>query len=105
MAVALPQDVATDVEDLYRDGITGHAGAFAPEMVDGIRADLEAAFATAMQRQHGAVGRGPQRWYVEIHPEELRAFAEIATHPWVTAMSEAVLGADYKFVEVGFDVP
>jgi hypothetical protein len=56
-------------------------------------------------RPHGAVGRGPQRWYVEVHPEDLRGFEAIATHPWVAAMSEAVLGDDYRFVEVGFDIP
>jgi len=53
----------------------------------------------------GAVGRGPQRYYVEIHPEALRGFVELATHPWVMAVSEAVLGPDYKIVEIGFDVP
>lgn len=26
-------------------------------------------------------------------------------HPWVTTVSEAILGPDYKIVEIGFDVP
>ena len=29
----------------------------------------------------GAVGRGPRRWYVEIHPQNLRGFAELAEPP------------------------
>ena len=30
---------------------------------------------------------------------------ELTTHPWVDAVARAVLGDDYQFVEVGFDVP
>jgi ectoine hydroxylase-related dioxygenase (phytanoyl-CoA dioxygenase family) len=30
---------------------------------------------------------------------------EIATHPWFVAVCEAVLGRDYKIVEIGFDIP
>jgi ectoine hydroxylase-related dioxygenase (phytanoyl-CoA dioxygenase family) len=29
----------------------------------------------------------------------------LATHPWVRAVCEAVLGPEYKIVEIGFDVP
>jgi hypothetical protein len=105
MSVAIGTDIAQDVEAVMRDGIVGHKGAFPAELVDGIRADLEAAYAEAIDRPHGAVGRGPQRWYVEIHPEDLRAFEQIVAHPWFRQMSEAILGPEYKIVEVGFDVP
>jgi ectoine hydroxylase-related dioxygenase (phytanoyl-CoA dioxygenase family) len=40
-----------------------------------------------------------------VHPEQLRGFVDLVTHPWVTAVSAAVLGPDYQVVEVGFDVP
>lgn len=30
---------------------------------------------------------------------------DLATHPWVTAVCEAMLGPEYKIVEIGFDVP
>jgi ectoine hydroxylase-related dioxygenase (phytanoyl-CoA dioxygenase family) len=40
-----------------------------------------------------------------MHPERLRGFVELATHPWVVAVCEAVLGPDYTIVEIGFDVP
>jgi ectoine hydroxylase-related dioxygenase (phytanoyl-CoA dioxygenase family) len=42
---------------------------------------------------------------VEIHPERLRGFREIATNPWLTGVCERVLGPDYQIIEVGFDVP
>jgi ectoine hydroxylase-related dioxygenase (phytanoyl-CoA dioxygenase family) len=53
----------------------------------------------------GALPRGPQRWYVEVPPERIRGFVDLATHPWFVAVCEAVLGPDYRIVEVGFDVP
>ncbi|MDP8905118.1 MAG: phytanoyl-CoA dioxygenase family protein [Chloroflexota bacterium] len=105
MTIGTIADVTLDVATLHRDGIVGHRGAFSPDLIDGAREDMETAFEEAIKRPDGAVTRGPQRWYVEIHPEALRAFAEIATHPWIGAMSEAVLGPGYKFVEVGFDIP
>ncbi|HSH37913.1 MAG TPA: phytanoyl-CoA dioxygenase family protein, partial [Chthoniobacterales bacterium] len=35
----------------------------------------------------------------------IRGFVDVATNPWVVAVCEAVLGPDYKIVEIGFDVP
>jgi hypothetical protein len=98
-------DIAEAVQALHTDGIVGRRAAFSPEWVQDLDADIMAAFDEARSRPHGAVGRGPQRWYVEIHPEALRGFAELAGHPWVQAVSEAVLGPDYRIVEVGFDIP
>ena len=99
------EDVRGDVQTLYRDGIVARKGAFSRELVETVREDMMAAYERAIQREGAAVSRGPQRWYVEVHPEEIRGFAEIASHPWVTAISESVLGHDYRFVEVGFDIP
>ncbi|HST50221.1 phytanoyl-CoA dioxygenase family protein [Jatrophihabitans sp.] len=98
-------DIAEAVKALYSDGIIGRKAAFSPEWVRDLDADIMAAFSEARTRPHGAVGRGPNRWYVEIHPEALRGFVELAGHPWVQAVSEAVLGPDYRIVEVGFDIP
>ncbi|SCF34503.1 Phytanoyl-CoA dioxygenase (PhyH) [Micromonospora echinospora] len=91
--------------DLYRDGITACRGAFPVEWVDQVREDVDAAFAEARSRPDGAVGRGPQRWYVEIHPEQLRGFVDLVTHPWVVGVCRAVLGPRYEIVELGFDTP
>jgi ectoine hydroxylase-related dioxygenase (phytanoyl-CoA dioxygenase family) len=91
--------------EIYRDGITACRGAFTAEWADTMREDIEIAFTEALARDGGAVGRGPNRYYVEIHPEQMRGFVDLVTHPWVTAVCEAVLGPDYEIVELGFDVP
>ncbi|MFF1614586.1 phytanoyl-CoA dioxygenase family protein [Amycolatopsis sp. NPDC058278] len=90
---------------LDADGIIGLPGAFSRHWVRQLGEDIDTAFAEARARPGGAVGRGPNRFYVEIHPEQLRGFAELAGHPWITAVAEAVLGPAYRIVEVGFDVP
>lgn len=97
--------IAADVETLYRDGIVGHGGAFERDWVEALREDMMTAFWSAIQRPGGAVNRGRRRWYVEMHPEQLTGFVDLITHPWVVGMAQAVLGNDYRIVEVGFDVP
>jgi len=92
-------------DDIYRDGITACRGAFTAAWADDMRRDIEVAFAEAIARPDGAVGRGPDRYYVGIHPERLRGFVDLVTHPWVTAVCEAVLGPNYEIVEIGFDTP
>ncbi|MGW7621616.1 phytanoyl-CoA dioxygenase family protein [Streptomyces antimycoticus] len=101
----LDVDVSADVEALYTDGITARKGAFTPEWADRLREDIDKAFAEALTRPDGAVGRGPNRYYVEIHPEQLRGFVELVDHPWVRSLCTAALGPDYRIVELGFDVP
>jgi hypothetical protein len=98
-------DVSGDLETLLRDGIVGRKGAFSREWAEAMREDMMTAFWDAIQRPGGAVGRGPRRWYVEIHPEQFGGFVELTTHPWVMAMCEATLGPDYQVVEIGFDTP
>jgi len=98
-------DVAPDIETLRREGIVGLKGAFDRDWVEAVREDMMTAFWAAIQRPGGTIGRGPRRWYVEMHPETLRGFVDLVSHPWIAAMSAAVLGQDYRFVEVGFDVP
>jgi hypothetical protein len=98
-------DVAAIMGGLYGDGIIALKGAFSREWAEAMREDMDVLFADALARPGGAVGRGPKRYYVEIHPERLRGFADLVSHPWVTAVCEAVLGPDYRIVEIGFDVP
>lgn len=90
---------------LYGDGIIGLKAAFERDWVETMRGEVEELFQEALARPGGAVGRGPKRYYVEIHPERISGFVELASHPWVVAVSQAVLGPDYKIVEIGFDVP
>src|SRR3954454_18073762 len=103
--LGLAADVREEVETLQRDGIVGKKAAFSREWVEQLREDMMTAFWEAIQRPGGAVGRGPRRWYIELHPQALTGFVDLVTHPWVTAMSEAVLGPEYQIVEVGFDTP
>ena len=98
-------DGAAIRDALYTDGITALKGAFSREWAQQMREDVETAFAEARSREGGAVGRGPNRWYVEIHPQALRGFVELVDHPFVRTACEAVLGPDYTIVEVGFDIP
>lgn len=98
-------DVTEDVRTLQRDGVVGKKRAFSRDFVEQLREDMMTAFWEAIQRPGGAVGRGPRRWYVELHPQALSGFIDLVTHPWITAMAEAVLGSDYQIVEVGFDTP
>jgi len=93
------------VSGLYRDGIVASRGAFPRHWAEQMHEDVMAAFEEAIGREGGAVGRGPHRYYVEIHPEQMRGFVDLVSHPWVTAVCEAVLGPDYEIVELGFDVP
>ncbi|MFG3137123.1 phytanoyl-CoA dioxygenase family protein [Streptomyces sp. NPDC048211] len=98
-------DVSPDVEALYRDGITARKGAFTTTWADQLGADVDTAFKDALSRPGGAVGRGPNRFYVEIHPEQIRGFVELVEHPWVRSLCTATLGPHYRIVELGFDVP
>jgi len=98
-------DTATHVATLLRDGITGLKGAFGRDWAETMREDMMTAFWAAIQRPGGTVGRGPRRWYVEVHPQAISGFADLVGHPWVLAMSEALLGPDFQIVEIGFDVP
>jgi hypothetical protein len=102
---AQAENVTEDVLTLQRDGVVGKKGAFSREFVERLREDMMTAFWEAIQRPGGAVGRGPRRWYVELHPQAVSGFVDLVTHPWITAMAEAVLGSDYQIVEVGFDTP
>ena len=98
-------DVSSIMGGLYGDGIIACKGAFSRDWVAQLGEDIDVAFDAAMKRPGGTVGRGPKRYYVEIHPEEIRGFIDLVTHPWVIAVSEAVLGSEYKIVEIGFDIP
>lgn len=93
------------VAGLFTKGIIACPQAFSRDWAAAMHDDILAAFDEAIQRDGGAVGRGPCRYYVEIHPEQLRGFVELVSHPWVVAVSEAVLGPDYEIVEIGFDIP
>jgi hypothetical protein len=98
-------EIADIMRGIYGDGFIAQKGAFSREWIQQLYDDVWVAYEDALQRPGGAVGRGPKRHYVEIHPEDIRGFVDLCMHPWVIAVCEAVLGPDYKIVEIGFDVP
>jgi hypothetical protein len=104
-STADPYDTAAIMRGLYGEGIIALQGAFDRAWTERLREDVEQLFGEARTRPRGALPRGPQRYYVEVHPERLRGFVDIATHPWFVAVCMAVLGPDYRIVEVGFDIP
>ncbi|HEY0455516.1 MAG TPA: phytanoyl-CoA dioxygenase family protein [Verrucomicrobiae bacterium] len=98
-------DTASIMGGLYGDGIIGLKGAFDRNWVAEVGEDIAILFKEALATPGGAVGRGPKRYYVETHAERIRGFTQLICHPWVVAVSEAVLGPEYQIVEIGFDVP
>ena len=98
-------DVGAIMGGLYGDGMIAQQGAFPRPWVERMRDEIRLLFEEARSVPGGALPRGPQRWYVEVHPERISGFVDIATHPWFVAVCEAVLGPEYRIVEVGFDIP
>lgn len=101
---------------IYRDGIVALQQALPPAWADQMLSDFEVLYAEAEREDrasgpdggNGRVPRGPgeqaDRYYFAVHPQRLRGFQALATHPTLDAVCREVLGDDYQFVEVGFDV-
>lgn len=98
-------DLTEIIGGIYGDGMIALQGAFPVPFVDQLRSDVDDLFAEALATPGGAMPRGPQRYYVEVQPERLNGFVVVVSHPWVATICSSVLGPDYKFVEIGFDVP
>lgn len=95
------EDAASLVES---DGYALCHGALEPGFVAQLRDEVGRVFADAHATGR-AVARGPERWYVEVHPEVIEGFVNIAAHPWVAGVAQAILGPDCRIVEFGFDIP
>ena len=92
-------------EAINRDGIAGLPQAFPRQWAEDLAADFTGAFAHALSYPGGTIGRGPKRHYFAVHPEQLSRFVDLVTLPAFVAICAEVLGADYRIIEVGFDVP
>ena len=106
----------TLIDGIYRDGIVSLKGALPAQWAHDLLADYQVLYAEAESRDRaapdgqgrGRVPRGPgedaRRYYFAVHPERLRGFRDLVTHPLVDEVCRGVLGDDYQYVEVGFDV-
>ena len=92
-------------EAVYQDGIAGVPGALPRVWGEQLLEDFHPLFAEARSRPDGTVNRGTNRFYFTVHPERLRGFVDLVTHPVVTALSAEVLGPEWRIVELAFDVP
>lgn len=99
-----PLDVPEVQEKLRTDGISGLPGAFAPEWADRLHEECLRLHDAASTYERGRISRGRNRWYFAVHPEQLSGIVDLLTHPWLTQISEAVLGPGYQVAEVAFDV-
>jgi hypothetical protein len=105
MTAATSLDITSLAEAIRRDGFAGLPGAFPRAWAQALREDFDALFTEARALEEGTVGRGPQRYYFAVHPERLRGFLDLVTHPTVTALCTHMLGPEYQVVETAFDVP
>ncbi len=98
-------NIAAIMGGLYGDGIVGLKGAFPRDFIGSLHRQCLALYREAASVPNGLMPRGPNRWYVEVQPERVDGFVDIVGHHWFVTVCEAVLGADYKIVEFGFDIP
>ena len=99
-----PLDLQEVRDTLYADGIYGLPGAFAPEWADRLHEECLALHEAASAYESGRISRGRNRWYFAVHPEQLSRIVDLLIHPYLTSISEALLGPDYQVAEVAFDV-
>jgi hypothetical protein len=93
------------VAAIYRDGIVALPGIFPSAWADRLHEDFEAAIAFARSYPKGTIDRGPQRYYFAVHPERIRGFVDLVSHPVIAGLCAEFLGPDYLILELGFDVP
>lgn len=99
------RDPQAVMAELVRDGSASLPGSFSQSWGRELAQDFEQLLEEALGREGGTVPRGPRRHYFAVHPERLRGFVDLVTHPSVTDLCELMLGPRYQVVEVAFDVP
>lgn len=97
-------DASLEARKAYEDGVTGLKGAFDRDWGPQLQADYEQERAAAL-RGGTTVNRGPNRFWFPAHPTAFKHFVDIAMLPYVTEVSQAVLGEEYQIVEFGADEP
>jgi hypothetical protein len=105
VTVSAGQSIGQLVEVLPETGVAPIPGAFSASWADRLAEDFGQLLDEALQYSGGTAPRGPNRHYFAVHPERVRGFADLVTHPIVCGVAATMLGADYQFVELAFDVP
>jgi Phytanoyl-CoA dioxygenase (PhyH) len=100
-------DFARLHDEIYRDGFAAMPGVLSTEWADRLADDVNRQLVAALEVEHGAgvAFRGWNRFYLELYPERISGFAELAEHAAVDGCSRSVLGDEYRIVELGADVP
>lgn len=100
-------EIETDtlVDAIHRDGITVVRGAFTREWAARLDDDLAREFSVALRTPGGVAARGWNRFYFEPWAERVAGFVDVVRHPVVQAVSERMLGPDWRVVELGCDIP
>ena len=97
-----PEHVRREVEE---QGISVVRGAFPRAWAEALDEDLCREFTRALRTPGGVAARGWNRFYFEPYAEHVRGFWDLAAHPLVVELSEAMFGPEWKIVELGSDIP
>ena len=92
-------------ERLYQDGIIGPPGRLHPRLGRDLGEDIMAAFDEARAARTAPSVAGRTATTSRSTPRRCAASSSWPATPGCGAVSEAVLGPDYRIVEVGFDIP
>ena len=100
-------DVARLHDEIYADGFAAMPGVLPTAWADRLGEDVNRQLIAALEVEHGAgvAFRGWNRFYLELYPERISGFAELAEHVAIDGCCRRVLGDEYRIVELGADVP
>lgn len=102
---ATPSDTTALIDAIYRDGIVGIPDLLPTTWADQLDEDLKKELMAAFSHEGGTAPRGWNRFYFEPYAERLRGFLDLITHPAILELSARMFGEDFKFVELGCDLP
>ena len=94
-------------KDIHEHGVANLLDILPVQWADELDEDVSLQFIDALKIEggEGVAFRGWSRFYIELYPERLRGFVELAAHPAVVELSREVLGDQYEIVELGADIP
>jgi phytanoyl-CoA dioxygenase PhyH len=94
-------------DEIYRNGFAAMPGVLPIAWADRLAADVNRQLIAALEVEHGAgvAFRGWNRFYIELYPERISGFAELAESAAIDGCCRGVLGDEYRIVELGADIP